>query len=302
LSSADERLCAGSGAALSRLLQRLGVQQARTMQIVAVLADQYVKCAPEGQRQVLLLVLELWRQAGDAAPAELQASAGQIVKAAAGARDNRRLPALQLAHRLMQCADSEPYWPACRFLAREALKAPREEERILAVKLAAYSALDLFDQLPPLLAEASGDPSSEVRTLALLTLGSRDQLLPTESLLGYLHDRDRDLRLVAEQILRTRGLTATQLRLAKMLTHPDPGVRARVPDQILEVPEVDSTIWLERLSRDTSPSVRAAVLRIAFQSEAPQLRAWLRRVSEQDPSPTVQSIARYYQQVAGARD
>src|SRR5439155_608169 len=153
LASSDERLCSGSGAALARLLQRHGVADERTDQIVTALVERFPKLAVEGQRQAPVILL---------------------------------------------------------------------------------------DQLPPLMAGGTADASTEVRTLVVLALGTREQLLSTEALLPLLHDADDEMRTVAEQALRIRGLTPPQMRLAKMVAHPDPGVRARVPELILDVAELDA--------------------------------------------------------------
>ena len=63
---------------------------------------------------------------------------------------------------------------------------------------------------------------------------------------------------------------------------------------MLEVPDLDTGVWLDRLTRDPSPAVRAAVVRAAGESREERWRPRLRTLADQDSSPTVQQIARFY--------
>ena len=68
----------------------------------------------------------------------------------------------------------------------------------------------------------------------------------------------------------------------------------------------DPEPWLERLSQDADPGVRAGAARVIvelnFEKKLPT-PAWVNRLAETDPEPTVRRIARYYQsQPAGAPD
>lgn len=289
----DDKLCADSGRALTRLLARQK-DSGRVVRLLEALADRFAQLSPEGQRQTLLIAVEQVHALGDQAPPKLFAEAARLLPAASIAGDGRRLPAMRLALALLPSVEGEKILVASRTLARGGLKSNRPEERALAVRLAGFAALELLDELPPLAVGATADPSAEVRALATLTLGGRERLLPTEALLPLLHDPDEEVRVVAEQALRSRGLPAAHLRLAKMMGDPDPSVRVRVPLQLLEAPELDTALWLEKLSRDPSPSVRAAALRVAGESEEGQWQDWLRRAAEQDSSPTVKDIASFY--------
>jgi HEAT repeat protein len=118
--------------------------------------------------------------------------------------------------------------------------------------------------------------------------------LPTDDVLPFLHDTDAEVRAVAEQALRSRGLQAGHLQLARQMTDPQPHVRARVPGLIQDFPDLDTRLWLERLSRDSSPAVRAAVVRAAGEDNQWQLAERMREMARGDPSATVRQIARYY--------
>ena len=296
LSSSDARLCASSGAALGHLLQRHAADESRTQKVLSVLADRFAHCSAEGRNQVLLIVSERLRATGEVLPPVLLETCARLVQASANVPAENRLAALQLVHELLVTAEAERILPASRPLVLAGLKSANLAERLLAVRLAATPVLDLLQELPALVTGVDADSSAEVRILVLLSLGSREQLLPTELILPMLNDADAELRSVAERALKTRGLSGAQIRLAQMLTHPDAGVRARVPELVNELPELDATLWLERLSRDPCPSVRVAVLRNA---EARPEECWqqsVRRIRQSDPSPTVKDIAKFCEQ------
>jgi hypothetical protein len=59
--------------------------------------------------------------------------------------------------------------------------------------------------------------------------------------------------------------------------------------------EIDPVLWLERLSRDTSPAVRAAVIRTAGERMEVRFSARLAEMAQQDTSTTVRQLAEYYQ-------
>src|SRR5262249_17989245 len=113
-------------------------------------------------------------------------------------------------------------------------------------------------------------------------------------LLPLLHDPAIDVRILCEKTLRSRGLTAQQIDLARLMTDAEATVRARVPAKVLECPDLDTHVWMDRLSRDPSPAVRAAVVRTVGEVADERLRDRMREMAGNDPSPTVRELAGYY--------
>lgn len=179
---------------------------------------------------------------------------------------------------------------ACRTLAIKGLANPRAVCRRAAVRLVATPHVGLCDRATPLLK----DVDAEVRVLALLAVGTREDLVPTDDLLPLLHDSNPEVRAICEQAMRSRGLSRAELQLARAMVASEPSVRASVPSCMADFPELDTAMWLERLSRDSSPAVRAAVARAAADTADSPLQDRLREMAAKDPSPTVRQIAEFY--------
>jgi hypothetical protein len=192
---------------------------------------------------------------------------------------------------------SGDWWQWCRELASLALTDDREEVRLEAVRLAALPQLDMRAKLAKRLLDLPGEPSATVRVLLLLAVGdgTDPDLAPTEELARWLHDPSVEVQATCEQVLRARGLSPRQLQLARMWTHPDPMVRAQVPGLVYQEKEVDPVAWLDRLSRDASPVVRAAAIRAAAEHMEVRFVQRLAELAEDDTSPTVRQLAIFYQ-------
>jgi HEAT repeat protein len=165
---------------------------------------------------------------------------------------------------------------------------------VRAVKLALRPGMDLLEPVAALLA----DPAAEVRRAALLAVGPAPQAVPDEGLLPCLHDPDPEVRRLCEAALAGRGLRPEHVRLGRLLTHPSPGVRAEVLDQLHSAPDLDPGVWLRRLSHDPSPAVRAAALRAMTEQTGVDLSDRVDQMARSDPSPTVCYLARLYQKRA----
>ncbi|GBD36977.1 hypothetical protein HRbin36_02107 [bacterium HR36] len=236
-----------------------------------------------------------------------------------------RLPALQLtrwvALQLAQVVSEHPepaassagwphahsdlanWWQWCRQLADLALLDGREEVRQEAVRLAALPQVALKARLARRLLEPPAEPSPAVRALLIIAVGdaASQDVAPSEELARFLHDVSEDVRASCEQVLRARGLTARQIQLARLWTHPDPLMRAQVPQLLYQETDLDPVPWLDRLSRDTSPLVRAAAVRTAAEHVEVRFAARLMELAEEDVSPTVRQLAAYYQREMLAR-
>lgn len=292
LRSEDATCCAGTGQMLRELLGTVP-NSLRAEAVLRELAAEFASFSPPGQQQALELWVELFPRLDDPVPAELQPTAALLLEQSARAGDGCRKPALELALLLLPSAAGDQVRVHAKYLAEQALRSGTTQEQRLAVKLAAYPVLGLLDQLPRLLSAQEG-AAPEVRSLVLLALGSHEQLLPSEQIVPLLHAEPAELAQLADQVLRSRGLTEAQLRLARLLANPDGAERARVVPLLLEGSAVDAQVWLERLTKDPSPAVRAAVIRVAMGKGDPQWRERVREMAQSDPNSTVQAIARFH--------
>lgn len=212
--------------------------------------------------------------------------------------------------------------PACRnagtVLARMLERWPRDDARaaevtrLLAEGYAARSpagrqvSIELADMIVSrgdqpdgaraLIRAGLADGDATVRRAALLAAGEARATLADEDLLVGLHDTDADVRELCESTLRQRGLGDKEIRLARLISDPAPLKRLEVIRWLPADTELNAQAWLQRLSRDSSPAVRAAAVRTAQDPES-GLRADLservREMAQNDPDGTVRQIAEY---------
>jgi hypothetical protein len=164
------------------------------------------------------------------------------------------------------------------------------------VRLALQPGLDLGEQVAPLLA----DPAPEVRRAALLAVSLDDAVLD-DVLLPCLHDSDEEVRAQCEVVLANRGRTPQQIKLGWLLTHPDPVERIKVLKLLHDAPELDPTMWLQRLSHDPSPAIRIAALRVMIEELPAPPRERVSEMAQSDPSESVAWVAQYYLRKIGPR-
>ncbi len=294
LEEQDERLTRGCGQALLGILRRHGVQSARTEQVVGVLANRFERFSPSGQNQVLGLLTELLQASAEHPSKPLVDASGQVLKKCTEDCLAQRESMMRLAAWVAKHPQGEPWWAACRSLTMRGLSDPNAKVRAAAVQTALNPDLQLLEQLPKMLYAERVEQDAEVRMFLLLGLGNKEAYLPTDQLLTYLHDPEPEIGEIALQALKSRGLTPERIRLAQLVSNPDPVMRSKVPSQLLEVPELDVGLWLEKLSHDPSPAVRAAVVRTAGEIQEAKFLRILERLSEKDPNPTVQQLANFY--------
>lgn len=167
--------------------------------------------------------------------------------------------------------------------------------------------LELKAEVVPLL----NDPSAEVRRAAMSAVGPAGVGTPAigaEELFHWLNDPDAEVRLLCEAGLATRGLEPEHIEAGRKLTHPDAGERLSLLTDLQRNRAAfrDPGPWLERLSRDPDPAVRAGVARVGYESKL-EFTGWLDRLTA-DPDGTVRRIAAYHKQraeelrQAGARE
>jgi HEAT repeat protein len=200
--------------------------------------------------------------------------------------------ALHLLPYLLRCGTPDAA-DRCRALAKCGL-GRSAEVKIRVVRAAVSPQLGLRAELVPLLT----DPSAEVRRAAMAAVGpagAGEPVIDTEDLFRWLNDPDDMVRALCEAALTTRGLEPEQIDAGRKLTHPEASERlGLLADLERGRADVfrDPGPWLERLSRDPDPAVRAAAARVGFESRL-TLAGWLDRLI-QDPDPTVRRIATYH--------
>ena len=207
--------------------------------------------------------------------------------------------ALPVIPQLLQCPEADSA-TACRELVRIGLKSPSAEGRVRAVRLAMRPEFALRTETVPLL----DDTSAEVRRAAMLAIGPMNANVPViedEVLFKWLHDADLEVRDLCASALATRGLDEAQVALARKLSSPSPSDRLSLLMDLRFSRDViaDPGPWLERLSRDADPAVRAGTTRVAFECRL-HFAGWADRLADADPDATVRRLAGYYRGMAGS--
>lgn len=185
----------------------------------------------------------------------------------------------------------------CRAVVADGLKLADAGARLAAARLAIHPDVKLRAELVPLLAA----PEPEVRGAALFGVASAiegEAAVSDEELFRWLHDADAGVRRICRDALVARDRSETEIGLGQRLTHADPNERLKLLLDLRYDDEVaDPEPWLERLSRDPDPAVRAGAARIAVEVAAARSQSppvWVGRVADADQHPTVRLIAGYY--------
>ena len=221
------------------------------------------------------------------------AFARQFVEAEPRFSTPGRAAALELLPTVM-CGDADVAIKAKGMVATAA-KSESIDVRVQAVAAAMRPEVDALDAIAPLIA----DPEVEVRRAAVLALGPvRDGAQPVlkdDDLLRCLHDSDDEVRRLCEMGLRSRGRSPRDIRLGRRYTAPDAAERQKLLIDLADEDDLDVTVWLERLTADPDPAVRAGAARVAAERRA-DLGIRLDQMSKSDPDGTVRRIATYYRQ------
>jgi HEAT repeat protein len=154
-----------------------------------------------------------------------------------------------------------------------------------------YTNKAVLDSLLPLLK----DDVPEVRRAAVLAVGLADDAITIQEMLPLLQDPDQGVRDLCVKALQGRRMPDTHIELAKKITDHHPGTRLEVVNLLQEAEDLDPTVWLQHLSEDVSPAVRAAAIRCAAADPAStDFRERVLQMSRDDPSPTVRQLALHY--------
>jgi hypothetical protein len=224
------------------------------------------------------------------------AASGALLDALPGASDPGRRAILDLfpaALKRAACAHAR----RCRSLVVESLKSADPEVRLAAARLAIHPDIKVRVELRPLLS----DPDARVRGAALFAAAAPadgELALGDEELFRWLHDPDAGVRKICRDALVARDRSESEIALGKRLTHPDAAERLKLLLNLRYDEDVpDPEPWLERLGRDPEPAVRAGAARVAVElaaSRAQPVPAWVARVADADPHPTVRFVAAFY--------
>jgi hypothetical protein len=179
---------------------------------------------------------------------------------------------------------------ALRQLIRAGLESADAAERRQAAVLALRPEVAAPEMLGPML----NDPVAEVRRVALLAVGPSRALIADDDLLPWLHDSDADVRRLCEAALRSRGLRTREVRIGRLLTSPQVSARLQLLALLADDSELDLSVWLQRLSQDSSPAVRAAAIRLAGEQQVVPMADRIAHMAQADPDLTVRPIALYH--------
>jgi hypothetical protein len=186
-----------------------------------------------------------------------------------------------------------------RGMIATAARSESVEVRIQAIATALRPEVDAVPAIVPLLA----DPVADVRRAAIVAVGPVREgraAVADDELLRCLHDADGEVRYLCEMSLRARGRSPRDIRLGRRYTAPDPAERQKLLLDLAEEDELDVSVWLDRLTADADPAVRAGVARLAYTRNV-DLGSRLDQLSRTDPDPTVRRVASYYQLRIAAR-
>jgi HEAT repeat protein len=188
----------------------------------------------------------------------------------------------------------------CRVAVAVGLKAADLPTRLLSTRLAIHPEIRMRAELLPQL--ASPEPELRRETLFATTVVNGEPLIGEEDLFRFLHDPDEGVRRVCRDALIARDRTEAEISLGRRLTHPDPNERLRLLLDLRYDDDVtDPEPWLERLSRDPEPAVRAGAARVVIEVTAERRLSypgWITRVTDSDPDATVRFIAGYFRRQA----
>ncbi len=185
----------------------------------------------------------------------------------------------------------------CHDVVAAGLQMPGVGSRLAAIRAAMHPHVRLRQAILPLLHAAE----PEVRRTALFAVGPAtddDPVIGDEELFHWLHDPDNGVRKVCQDSLVSRGRTDAEITLGRRLTDPSAAERLKLLLDLSEDDDIsDPEPWLERLSRDTEPGVRAGAARVAVEIATVRrlnMPVWVGRLAESDPDPTVRRIVRLH--------
>lgn len=295
LSENDDRRCRNVGIALAHLAHAWRIEDPRGLELLSQMTRRFANFSPSGQIESLRVTAILISGKGpeNSLPALVTQEVGTLLIAAEKKEESREV-ALDLAGALLARVPEGQWSDWSRVLALNSLGNPRAQIRLAAIRLLQREPLRkdtaLFSHLLPFLK----DDSPEVRKACLIALSPSRDILGDDELLPFLHDSDLEVQAMADIALRSRGLSDTQINLARAISDPRPEARLQVLNFLHGDGDLEPGVWLQRLSRDAAPAVRAAAVRAASGQTRVDFRERMRNMAIEDPSPTVRELAGHY--------
>lgn len=287
----DEQACVNAGLALAQLAEMAPPAGPGAATICEKLVSGFATFSPPGQRAALDLAARLLARDPRLCASGPDGRPVSAVLEGAARADDETVHAKGLEVTTRFVASGHPAAPGILPpLLRRCFHDRDAANRVAAIEVAGRMTPELLNDVTALLP----DPVAEVRRAALLCVGTASQAVATDDLLPWLHDPDAGARAICEAALKGRGLSDAHLRLARLLTSPDPAQRLRVIDIVRSGSDLEPGVWLRRLSHDRSPAVRAAALRAAAGKTGINLRDRIEQMVQDDPSPTIRQLAKFY--------
>jgi hypothetical protein len=301
LQSPDAIVCANMQCALMLIAKNWGVGDPRSQQLVDRVNTQFDQFSPAGQEKIVVLLTGFIQQDRPTPlPPRLTKVVSEILLSAEKKAELRGV-SLLLAAELVDGVQPGQWVDVCRDMAERGLKDERSGTRIAALQLLRRGPMrkekELIEKTIPLLR----DSEAAVRRAALVALASESDLVREESFLPLLHDEDAQVQYLCEMALRKRGLHDKDIEMARLISDKNPAVRMRVLYYFPQMPQLNLGAWLQQLSQDPEPAVRAAAVGAAGDYHHIDLSLRLREMAEGDPSETVRQNARYYWQQRSSR-
>jgi hypothetical protein len=261
----------------------------------------FVTTGDEAQRSACVTALE--KLLAESAEGDVRAVAvGAQLHAAFGACDASGQRAILAMLPAVLAKTGSAHAPQCREIVTTGLKLADPASRVLAIRVAIHPEVRMRPDVVPLLTA----PEAEVRRAALVAVATttEGELIGDEELFRWLHDPDEGVRKVCHDAFVARGRTDTEIMLGGRLVAPDPRERLKLLLDLRYDEVADPEPWLERLSRDPEPAVRAGAARVAIEVTARKRQTcpvWVSRVAEADADPTVRRVAAYFHSQAALR-
>jgi hypothetical protein len=306
LRNQDAMICANMQQPIFLMLKKWSLSDARALNVMEQLHGRFHNFSPAGQEKVLLMLTSLMHversgeggaESQEERPSPLPPRLTTIVGAMmidAEKQEELRGVALLLAADLIDNVQPGQWTDVAQEMAERGLRHAAPGARVAALQLLGRGPMrknkEVLEKALPLLC----DPEPAVRKAALVAFAPETELARDEIFLPLLHDADDEVQFWCETVLRKRGRSDDDIKIARLISHKDPAMRIRVPNLLQRMPDLNIASWLRQMSQDPAPAVRAAAIRAAGDHPHVDLTERLREMAERDPSPAVRQNASFY--------
>ncbi len=165
------------------------------------------------------------------------------------------------------------------------------EPKSRAAAVACLGSLPIDAAAAPAVAYLEDRASGAVRQQVLISFANRPALMSEDAIIKHLDDPETGVPETAETVLKIRGLNQEQISLARLISHPKPGMRTSVIPLLKDRTDIDPVVWLIQLSYDAEESVRASAAEALAAHDTPEARNRLAEMARDDRSPAVRAAA-----------